>query len=556
MIALLEAKRAGLLRPPHILPNVLAGLVVGVIALPLAMAFAIASGAKPEQGLYTAIIVGFVIAAFGGSRVQVSGPTGAFIVILSGITAKHGIDGLQIATLMAGVFLLAMGLARLGAIIKYIPEPVIVGFTTGIAVIIWVGQWKDFFGLPVSFEGIFHFHEKLLLLIDALPHAHWATAGLAVLGVVVTLNVNKLLPQQFKAIPGPLIAMLLVTLIQYFAAFEGVATIGSAFGGIPHSLPSFHLPQLSFTRFVELLGPALTIAMLGAIESLLSAVIADGMTGERHDSNQELIGQGIGNIVVPFFGGFAATGALARTATNVRNGGNSPLASFVHAATLLVIVLVAAPLAAYIPLCALSAILFVVAYNMSELPHFLDLARHAPANDRWVLLITFALTVFADLVLAVNVGVILAALLFMKRMAGTVKVEGISASELQNPQLQLPQGRLPDGVTVYSIDGPFFFGAAETFERTLRSISSDVRVVILRMERVPFVDATGINTLRDMVRLFERRGVKVLICGANELVRTKLNNARLSQLLGDKSQHADLPSAIAAATLLAADGTR
>ncbi|MEN9456385.1 MAG: hypothetical protein RL210_1904, partial [Pseudomonadota bacterium] len=373
---------------------------------------------------------------------------------------------------------------------------------------------------------------------------------------VVTLNVNKLLPQKFKAIPGPLIAMLLVTLIQYFAAFDGVATIGSAFGGIPHSLPSFQLPQLSFTRFVELLGPALTIAMLGAIESLLSAVIADGMTGERHDSNQELIGQGIGNIVVPFFGGFAATGALARTATNVRNGANSPLASFVHAATLLLIVLVAAPLAAYIPLCALSAILFVVAYNMSELPHFFDLARHAPTNDRWVLLITFALTVFADLVLAVNVGVILAALLFMKRMAGTVKVEGISASELQNPQLQLPQGRLPDAVTVYSIDGPFFFGAAETFERTLRSISGDVRVVILRMERVPFIDATGINTLRDTVRLFERRGVKVLICGANELVRTKLANARLSQLLGEDNHYPDLPSAIAAATLLAADGTR
>lgn len=548
MIALLEAKRAGLFRPPHILPNVLAGLVVGVIALPLAMAFAIASGAKPEQGLYTAIIVGFVIAAFGGSRVQVSGPTGAFIVILSGITAKHGVDGLQIATLMAGVFLLAMGLARLGGIIKYIPEPVIVGFTTGIAVIIWVGQWNYFFGLQVSFDGIFHFHEKLLLLIDALPRAHWATSGLAILGVVVSLNASKLLPQRLKAIPGPLIAMLLVTLIQYFAAFDGVATIGSAFGGIPQALPSLQMPQVSFTRVVELLGPALTIALLGAIESLLSAVVADGMTGERHDSNQELIGQGIGNIIVPFFGGFAATGALARTATNVRNGASSPLASFVHATLLIVVMLAAAPLAAYIPLCALSAILFIVAYNMSELPHFWDLARHAPTNDRWVLLITFVLTVFADLVLAVNVGVILAALLFMKRMASTVKVEGISDAELQHLQLQLPQGRLPPGVTVYSIDGPFFFGAAETFERTLRSIGADIRVVILRMERVPFVDATGLNTLRDMVRLFERRGVRVLICGANPLVLTKLTMGKVLELLGANSQHPDLPTAITAAT--------
>ena len=454
---------------------------------------------------------------------------------------------LLLTVAMAGVFLLAMGLARLGAIIKYIPEPVIVGFTTGIAVIIWVGQWKDFFGLPVSFEGIFHFHEKLLLLIDALPQAHWATAGLAVLGVVVTLNVNKLLPQQFKAIPGPLIAMLLVTLIQYFAAFEGVATIGSAFGGIPHSLPSFHLPQLSFTRFVELLGPALTIAMLGAIESLLSAVIADGMTGERHDSNQELIGQGIGNIVVPFFGGFAATGALARTATNVRNGGNSPLASFVHAATLLVIVLVAAPLAAYIPLCALSAILFVVAYNMSELPHFVDLVRRAPVNDRWVLLITFVLTVFADLVLAVNVGVILAALLFMKRMAGTVKVEGVSAAELQRELAQLPQGRLPPGVTVYSIDGPFFFGAAETFERTLKSIGANVKVVIVRLGRVPFIDATGINVLREMAKLFQRRGIRMLVCEANEVVQAKLALARLGETLGADNLLPDLPAAIRAA---------
>ena len=547
MIALLEAKQAGLLQRQHLLSNILAGLVVGVIALPLAMAFAIASGAKPEQGLYTAIIAGLLIAALGGSRVQISGPTGAFIVILSGITARYGVDGLQIATLMAGVFLLAMGLARLGAIIKFIPEPVIVGFTTGIAVIIWVGQWKDFFGLQVSFTGISHFHDKLLLLIDALPRAHWATTGLALLGLLITLNINRILPGNLKRIPGPLLAMIAVTLIQYYAHFDGVETIGSAFGGIPQGLPQFQLPRLTFTRVVELLGPALTIALLGAIESLLSAVVADGMTGGRHDSNQELIGQGVGNIVAPFFGGFAATGALARTATNVRNGGNSPLASFVHAGVLIAIMLAAAPLAAYIPLCALSAILFVVAYNMSELPHFVDLVRRAPVNDRWVLLITFVLTVFADLVLAVNVGVILAALLFMKRMAGTVKVEGVSAAELQRELAQLPQGRLPPGVTVYSIDGPFFFGAAETFERTLKSIGANVKVVIVRLGRVPFIDATGINALREMAKLFQRRGIRMLVCEANEVVQAKLALARLSETLGADNLLPDLPAAIRAA---------
>lgn len=544
MIALLESHRAGLFRRPHLLSNLLAGLVVGVIALPLAMAFAIASGAKPEQGLYTAIIAAFVIAALGSSRVQISGPTGAFIVILSGITAKYGVGGLQIATLMAGVLLLAMGLARLGGIIKFIPEPVIVGFTTGIAVIIWVGQWNDFFGLQVSFTGIHHFHDKLLLLVDALPRAHWATTGLALLALLITFKAARWLPGRLARVPGPLLAMIVVTLIQYLARFEGVQTIGTAFGGIPQGLPHLQWPPLTFTRVVELLGPALTIALLGAIESLLSAVVADGMAGTRHDSNQELIGQGVGNIVAPFFGGFAATGALARTATNIRNGGTSPLASFVHGLVLIAIMLVAAPLASYIPLCALSAILFVVAYNMSELPHFVELARRAPVNDRWVLLITFVLTVFADLVLAVNVGVILAALLFMKRMAGTVKVEGLSAAELQRELALDPQTRVPAGVMVYSVDGPFFFGAAETFERTLHSIGADVQVVILRLGRVPFIDATGINTLREMAKLFKRRGISMLICEVNDVVLAKLTLARLDETLSKEAIQPDLASAI------------
>lgn len=320
MIALLEARRAGLFHRKYLLPNILSGLVVGTVALPLAMAFAIASGARPEQGIYTAIVAGVLISLFGGSRVQIGGPTGAFIVILSGITAKYGFDGLQIATLMAGAILLVMGIARLGGIIKFIPKPVVVGFTAGIAVIIWVGQWEYFFGLNPAFGGD-HFHQKFWQLLLTLPHLHLATTLLALTGLLIVITA----PRHIKHVPGPLVAMLTVTLLQALFQFDGVATIGSTFHEIPQGLPQFKAPDISFARALELIGPAFAIAMLGAIESLLSAVVADGMTGTRHNSNQELIGQGVANIVTPFFGGFAATGAIARTATNVKNGGNSKL---------------------------------------------------------------------------------------------------------------------------------------------------------------------------------------------------------------------------------------
>ena len=356
MIALQEAYRAGLLRRQNWLPNVISGLVVGVVALPLAMAFAIASGAKPEQGLYTAIVAGLLVSAFGGSRMQIAGPTGAFIVILSGVTAAHGIDGLQIATLMAGIILVGMGAARLGTVIKFIPAPVIVGFTTGIGVIIWVGQWPDFFGLPKPSGA--HFHDKLWHTLQALPHLHPATTALAIASLLLVILTPRL--ARLKRVPGPLVAMVVVTALQATFHFDGVATIGSTFGGLPQGLPNITLPNVTMTRVVELVGPAFTIAMLGAIESLLSAVVADGMAGTRHDANQELIGQGLANIAAPLFGGFAATGAIARTATNIRNGGNSPLAGIVHALTLVAILLLLAPLASKVPLAALSAILFVV----------------------------------------------------------------------------------------------------------------------------------------------------------------------------------------------------
>ncbi len=538
MIAFIEAHRAGLFQRQHILPNLLSGLVVGVVALPLAMAFAIASGAKPEQGIYTAIIAGLLISILGGSRVQIGGPTGAFIVILFGISQKYGIDGLQIATCMAGIILVIMGLAKLGGIIKYIPNPVIVGFTAGIAVIIWVGQWRDFFGLhPTPGD---HFHEKVWHLLQALPHLHIATTGLALTGLLLII----LTPRITKRVPGPLVAMVAITAAQAIFQFEDIATIGSAFGGIPQGLPQFTVPEVSFARILELLGPALTIAMLGAIESLLSAVVADGMTGTKHNSNQELIGQGVANIVTPFFGGFAATGAIARTSTNIKNGGNSPLAGITHAVTLLLILLLLAPYAVHIPLAVLAAILFVVAYNMSEAKHFIQLIRGAPRNDVVVLLITFSLTVFADLVIAVNIGVILAALLFMKKMSESVQIVGMSDEEIGVALPAYDQAQLPKDVKIYSIDGPFFFGAAETFERTLAALHEDVRVLIIRLGRVPFIDATAMNALEEMIMRLQKRHTRIMICEANPLVARKLAQAGIASQLGVENIHADLAGAL------------
>ena len=539
MIAFLEASRAGLFRREHLSSNLLSGMIVGMVSLPLAMAFAIASGAKPEQGIYTAIIGGLLISVFGGSRVQIGGPTGSFIVILSGITAKYGIDGLQIATLMAGVILLAMGLARLGAIIKFIPKPVVVGFTAGIAVVIWVGQWKDFFGLQPAALGD-HFHQKFWHILEALPHLHPATTGLAVTGLLLII----LSPKWIKHIPSPLVAMLVVMSLQAVFKFEGVATIGSAFGGIPQGLPEFKVPTASFTHIIELLGPALTLAMLGAIESLFSAVVADGMVGTRHDSNQELIGQGLANIAAPLFGGLAAVGATARTTTNIRNGGNSPLSGITHSATLLLTILLLAPYAVYIPLCALAAILFVVAYNMSELRPFVDLVRSGPRNDVVVLLITFFLTIFADMGVAVNVGVILAALLFMKRMSESVHIEQMNGHEIGGEERETGKVHIPAGVQVYSINGPFFFGAAETFERTLSGIHESVKVLIVRLGKVPFIDATAIHAFAEMIHLFQRRSTRVIICEANELVTRRLAQAKLIEKLGPENIYSDLISAL------------
>jgi sulfate permease, SulP family len=540
MIALLEANAAGLWSRRHILNNVLAGLVVGIVALPLAMAFAIASGARPEQGIYTAIIACLLTSLFGGTRLQIAGPTGAFIAVLSIITAQHGIAGLQIATLMAGVILVAFGVARLGGVIKFIPRPVIVGFTAGIGLIIFVGQWKDFFGLSPAPSGL-HFHEKLLVLMQALPTINAATTGLALLALVI-LVVG---PRYLKRIPAPLFAMVVITLCQQFFKFDGVATIGSAFGGIPRTLPPFALPSIPLSQVLSLVGPAFTIALLGSIESLLSAVVADGMAGTKHNSNQELIGQGIANMIAPLFGGFAATGAIARTATNIRNGATSPLAGMVHSGFLILVILLLAPLASAVPLCCLSAILFVVAWNMSEVPHVIRLIRGSPAADVAVLLITFLLTVFVDLVVAVNVGVILAALMFMRRMSLAVNVEAqVEGSADDTPADRLALGALPPGVVIYSIEGPLFFGAAEKLERTLAHIQRPATSLILRMSQVPFVDATGIAALEEIIADFHKHGAAVVLSETRPNVLGKLERAGALHRLGSDNATATLALAI------------
>lgn len=546
MMAIREAWRSGLLKREHWPANIVAGVVVGIVALPLAMAFAIASGAKPEQGLYTAIVAGLVVSLFGGSRVQIAGPTGAFVVILAAVTAEYGIEGLQIATLMAGLILLVLGLARMGAIIRFIPEPVIVGFTAGIAVVIWVGQWRYFFGLPAVSGS--HFHETTWHLLQMLPALHPVTTVLALLGLLLILITPRL--PGLKRLPGPLVAMVAVTLLQAVFHFDGVATLGSAFGGIPLGLPVPGLPDISLTRVLELIGPAFTIAMLGAIESLLSATVADGMTGTRHDANQELVGQGLANLAAPLFGGFAASGAIARTATNIRSGGSSPLAGVVHAAVLLLILLALAPLAAQIPLCVLAAILFVVAWNMSEWPHFRRLLRQAPRADVVILLVTFVLTVFADLVVAVNIGVILAALHFLRRMSASVEVNAQTSENLQAELGAQGLSALPDRVLVYAIEGPFFFGAVENFERALAQTHSDPAALVLYLKWVPFVDATALEALEAVVLRFRKRGVAIFLAGANSRVRRKLNHAGIVALVGEE-RCTDFRAALSQASALA-----
>lgn len=540
MKTIIESYKLGLLKKNNWLPNIISGIIVGVVALPLGMAFAIASGAQPEQGLYTSIIAGFIVSIFGGSRLQIAGPTGAFVVILAGVTAKYGIGGLQTATLMAGIMLFLMGALKLGNVIKFIPYPVIVGFTAGIAIVIWVGQWQYFFGLPAP-SGT-HFHEKIASLITSFPKIHLATTLIALSSLGIALFANKI--SFLKKVPGPLLALLYATILFAICKFDGVATIGTAFGGIPKGLPTFQLPNLSFDRIIELMGPAFAIAMLGAIESLLSAVIADGMSGTKHDSNQELIGQGLANIAAPMFGGFAATGAIARTATNIRNGGNSPISGIIHALTLILIIMFLTPLASDIPLAALAAILFVVAWNMSDARHVLHLIKKAPRADILILLVTLSFTVFVDLVVAVNVGVLLAIGHFIMGMSASTEISQHSREDLSN-ELNTSEN-LPNSsdILVYSIDGPVFFGAIKSFEHVLASTHYDPKVLIIRLRWVPLVDFTGLQALEEAITDLQKRGVRVILCGAKPRIESKLKKAGIIDLLGQNNFASELSKAL------------
>ena len=527
MFALKEAYQAGLFKQKYLGRNLTAGLVVGVVAMPLAMAFAIASGVSPVQGIYTAIVAGFFVSVFGGSRVQIAGPTGAFIVLLSSILMNYGLAGLQMATFMAGIILILMSIAKLGDVIRFIPAPVIVGFTAGIGVTIWVGQWQSFFGFP-AIPHVEMFHEKLYLLILSLPQTHPYTLLIGLISLAVILISPKI--PVVKKVPGPLWAMLAATGVQTIFQFPGVATIGTAFGEIPQGLPPLTIPEFNLSDMFSLIGPAFTIAMLGAIESLLSAVVADGMTSHQHDSNQELFGQGLANLFCPLFGGIAATGAIARTATNIRQGGSSPLAGLVHCVVLVLILFIFAPLTSYIPLASMSAILFVVAYNMSDVPNFIRLIRVAPLADSIILLITFFLTIFTDLVVAVNVGVVLAILQFMRKMVYSVDIHTVSHKEIED-EIQHEMERHPD-MLVYTIEGPLFFGAINAFERSLAHIAKDPKCLILRFESVPFVDLSGLKMLNEIVKNLQRRGIEVFFCEGNPQVRRHMQRAGLFRTLG------------------------
>ena len=518
-----------------------AGLVVGIVSLPLAIAFGIASGATPEAGLITAIVAGFLISALGGSRVQIGGPTGAFVVIVAGVIAKHGMEGLWLATLMAGVMLIGLGVARLGGAIKFIPYSVTTGFTTGIALIILSGQVRDFFGLRMASVPV-EFLDKWGAYAAALGTVNWAATGVALLALVIITQ----WPRLKSRVPGPFVALVACTALVQLAGLP-VETIGDRFGAITARLPAPHLPPLSFALVRELSGAAFTIALLAGIESLLSAVVADGMIGTRHRSNMELVAQGVANLASPLFGGLPATGAIARTATNVKNGGRTPVAGMVHAVVLLAITLFVGKWAAMIPMAVLAAILVVVSYNMSEWRRFKAELR-APRSDVAVLLITFALTVLVDLTVAVEVGMVLAAFLFMKRMAEVTNVRSVSDAfgdeeEGADPNATALQA-IPAGVDVYEIDGPFFFGAAESFKSALANVGRKPGALIIRMRRVPVVDSTGLAALRDVVLRSRREGTLVILAEVHSQPVVALTNSEFYEELGEENLSGTLAEAL------------
>ena len=522
--------------------DLLAGIIVGIVALPLAIAFGIASGVTPEKGIITAIVAGLIISVFGGSKVQIGGPTGAFIIIIYGIIQQYGFEGLTIATLMAGVFLIMFGVLHLGTIIKYIPYPIVVGFTSGIALTIFTTQVKDLFGLTMSSVPS-DFVEKWIAYFSAFPTIDkWSAVvgigSVAVIALWPKVAFGKLLSK----LPGSLIAIILMTvaalLLKQYAGITSIETIGDRFS-ISNQLPGAQVPSLTWDVIKGLVSPAITIAILGAIESLLSATVADGVIGDRHNSNTELIAQGFANLASPIFGGIPATGAIARTMTNINNGGRTPVAGIIHAVVLVMIFLFLMPLAQYIPMACLAGVLVIVSYNMSGWRSFLSIMKN-PKSDVIVLWVTFLLTVIFDLTIAIEVGLICACLLFMRRMAETTDVKVISQEinpEEEESDFQLGNLEhltIPEGVEVYEINGPYFFGAGNKFEEIMGALRHQrPKVRIIRMRKVPFVDSTGIHNLTNLCLMSQTEGIQVVLSGVNPTVQAVLHKAGFDAMLGE-----------------------
>jgi len=500
--------------------DIFAGIIVGIVALPLAIAFAVASGVSPDKGIITAVIAGLIISLLGGSRVQIGGPTGAFIVIVYGIIQKYGIDGLIISTIMAGVMLISFGLLRLGSILKFFPHPLIVGFTSGIALVIFSTQIKDAMGLPIQ-ELPAEFIGKWEIYFQQLQNFNLSAVLITIGTILITVFSGKIIPK----IPGSFIAILIMTLIVSIFGVQ-VNTIESIFGSIPNNF-SITIPSVQFDQLGHYMQPALTIALLGAIESLLSAVVADGMISSNHRSNTELIAQGIANVVTPFFGGIPATGAIARTATNIKNNGRTPIAGIIHAITLLLIMLFFGKWAMLIPMPCLAGILIVVAYNMSEMKSFFSILK-GHKYDIFILLSTFILTVFVDLTVAIEVGVVLSSLLFMQRMSNLSKVVSL---ETESDTLE-NYADIPKGVEIFEISGPFFFAAARRYEETLKDISHTSKIVIIRMRHVPFIDGTGLRNLKQTLKDLKSRRIQVILSGVQPEVLIELEKGGISSMIG------------------------
>ena len=526
--------------------DLMAGIIVGIVALPLAIAFGIASGVSPEKGLITAIIGGFIVSLLGGSKVQIGGPTGAFIVIVYGIIQNFGIEGLAIATVLAGVMLLLMGALRLGTVIKFIPYPIVVGFTSGIAVTIFTTQMKDLFGLTMA-EVPADFISKWIAYAGAFTTMNPWSLGIGIASIAII----ALSPRLTRKIPGSLIAIIIMTVVAYLlrehAGITSIETIGDRFT-INASLPKPEGLAFNMETINLLIPSAFTIAVLGAIESLLSATVADGVIGDRHDSNTELIAQGAANIIVPLFGGIPVTGAIARTMTNINNGGRSPIAGIIHAGVLLLILLFLGPLTKHIPMACLAGVLIIVSYNMSEWRTFRSLMKN-PKSDVSVLLVTFLLTVIFDLTIAIEIGLLIAMLLFMRRVAETTRVsvatDVINLTE-ENETRQPREERLtiPRGVEVYEIDGPFFFGIANKFDSVMKSMGDKPHVRVIRMRKVPFMDSTGLHNLESLIRLSKAEGIQVVLSGVNERVRRVLEKSKVDQKIGPENICADIHQAL------------